>query len=87
MNASPGKATFRTGLIAAVPIVLGYFPIALSFGVVATKAGLSGVEAFSLSLIIYAGASRFLALALFTSGAHVLLVALPLVAMNLRQVM
>ena len=87
MNASPGKATFRTGLIAAAPIVLGYFPIAFSFGVAATKAGLSGVEAFSLSLIIYAGASQFLALALITSGAPVLLAALPLVAMNLRHVM
>ena len=42
MNASPGKATFRTGLIAAVPIVLGYIPIAFSVGVAATKAAGTG---------------------------------------------
>ena len=41
-NASPGKATVRTGLIAAVPIVLGYFPIAFSVGVAATKAAGTG---------------------------------------------
>ena len=87
MTSLPKTSTFLTGLIAAVPIVLGYFPIAFSFGVAATKAGLSGVEAFCLSLIIYAGASQFLALALITSGAPVLLAALPLVAMNLRHVL
>ena len=60
------RPPFRDGLIASLPIVLGYFPIAFSFGVAATRAGFSATEAFALSLIIYAGASQFLALALLT---------------------
>jgi 4-azaleucine resistance transporter AzlC len=75
------------GLTASLPIAMGYFPIAFSFGVAATRAGFSGVEAFALSLIIYAGASQFLALALLTSGAPVLLSAFTLIAMNLRHVL
>ncbi|MFM2356689.1 MAG: hypothetical protein RLZZ528_2425 [Pseudomonadota bacterium] len=78
---------FGAGLRAAVPIALGYFPIAFSFGVAATRAGLTPVEATALSLVIYAGASQFLALALFTSGAPVLVSAFTLIAMNLRHVL
>lgn len=71
----------------ALPIALGYFPIAFSFGVAATRAGLSPTEAFGLSLIIYAGAAQFLALALIASGAPVLVAAFTLVAMNVRHVL
>jgi predicted branched-subunit amino acid permease len=66
---------------------MGYFPIAFSFGVAATRAGFTGLEAFALSLIIYAGASQFLALALLSSGAPVLVAAFTLIAMNLRHVL
>lgn len=81
------KSTFTAGLITAMPIALGYFPIAFSFGVAATRAGLTPLEAFGLSLIIYAGAAQFLALALIASGAPVLVAAFTLVAMNVRHVL
>jgi 4-azaleucine resistance transporter AzlC len=79
--------SFLDGAAASVPIVMGYFPIAFSFGVAATQAGFTGVEAVALSLIIYAGASQFLALALLSSGAPVLVAAFTLIAMNLRHVL
>lgn len=81
------RPSFLTGLSASLPIVLGYFPIAFSFGVAATRAGFTPVEAAALSLIIYAGASQFLALALLSSGAPVLVSAFTLIAMNLRHVL
>jgi 4-azaleucine resistance transporter AzlC len=81
------RPSFLAGLAASLPIVMGYFPIAFSFGVAATRAGFSEVEAFALSLFIYAGASQFLALALLTTGAPVLVSAFTLIAMNLRHVL
>ncbi|WP_149588646.1 AzlC family ABC transporter permease [Tabrizicola flagellatus] len=81
------KPTFLAGLAASLPIVLGYFPIAFSFGVAATRAGFTATEAFALSLLIYAGASQFLALALLSSAAPVLVTAFTLIAMNLRHVL
>jgi 4-azaleucine resistance transporter AzlC len=66
--------------------MLGYFPIAFSFGVAATRAGLSGVEAFALSLVVFAGAAQFLAIALISGGAPVIVAGLTLAAMNLRHV-
>lgn len=86
MQAS-GTASFRDGCVAAIPVVLGYLPIAFSFGVVATQGGLTAIEATALSLIIYAGASQFLAVALFASGAPVLVAGFTLIAMNMRHVL
>lgn len=78
---------FLDGLTASLPIVMGYLPIAFSFGVAATRAGFTSTEAFALSLLIYAGASQFLALALLSSGAPVLVAAFTLIAMNLRHLL
>ena len=80
-------ATFRSGLFAALPIAMGYLPIAFSFGVAATRAGLSEAETVMLSLVIYAGAAQFLALALITSGAPLILSAFTLIAMNMRHLL
>lgn len=84
---SPSAPGVLRGLAQSLPIALGYFPIAFSFGVAATRAGLTPAEAVMLSLVIYAGASQFLALALFTGGAPVLVAAFTLIAMNLRHVL
>jgi 4-azaleucine resistance transporter AzlC len=81
------QPSFRDGLLASLPIVMGYFPISFSFGVAATRAGFTGLEATALSVIIYAGASQFLALALLSSGAPVLVAAFSLIAMNLRHLL
>ena len=81
------KSFFMAGVQAVIPLVVGYFPIAFSFGVAATRTGLSPLEAFSLSLIVFAGAAQFLAIALLASGAPVLVAGLTLAAMNLRHVL
>lgn len=80
-------STFAHGLLAALPIALGYGPIAFAFGVAATGHGLTGLQAFGLSLFIYAGAAQFLALALISGGAPILVAAFTLVAMNVRHVL
>ncbi len=87
MMSDTRPSTFAAGLFAALPIVLGYFPIAFAFGVAATGQGLSGLEAFALSLFIYAGAAQFLAIALISGGAPLLVGALTLIAMNIRHVL
>jgi predicted branched-subunit amino acid permease len=63
------RSSGLAGVQAVIPLVLGYFPIAFSFGVAATRSGLTPLEAFSLSLIVFAGAAQFLAIALLASGA------------------
>lgn len=85
MSAQPHA--FRRGALAAIPIALGYFPIAFSFGVAAARIGLAPLEAVMLSLLVYAGAAQFMALALIASGASALVMGLTLAAMNLRHLL
>lgn len=82
-----GRSGVATGLAEAVPLMLGYFPIAFSFGVAATRSGMSGAEALALSVIVFAGAAQFLAIALVAGGTPVWLGALTLAAMNLRHLL
>lgn len=78
---------FQNGFKQSIPIILGYFPVAFSFGVAATRYGFSPFEAVFLSIVVYAGASQFLALALLASGTPILISALTLLAMNIRHVL
>jgi 4-azaleucine resistance transporter AzlC len=83
----PEKSTFWSGLGTSVPLMLGYFPISFSFGVAATRSGLSGAEATVLSVVMYSGAGQFLAIALIAAGAPVLVAVATLAGMGLRQVL
>lgn len=78
---------FRRGLGVGLPIVLGYLPIAFSFGVAATKAGLSPMEATAMSLLMYSGAAQFMAIALMAAGAGFWVMVATLVGMSLRHVL
>ncbi len=57
------------GLRASLPVVLGYLPAAVAFGVAAREAGLSTVEALLMSLVVYSGASQFALVGLVAAGA------------------
>ena len=43
------------GLRDGVPIALGYLPVGVTFGVVATQQGMSAMEATLTSIIVYSG--------------------------------
>jgi 4-azaleucine resistance transporter AzlC len=60
---------FLEGLRASVPIVVGYLPAAVAFGVAARGAGLSVTETVAMSLIVFSGASQFALAGLLTAGA------------------
>ncbi|OGP75069.1 MAG: hypothetical protein A2V86_10105 [Deltaproteobacteria bacterium RBG_16_49_23] len=59
---------FKDGVKAALPIVLGYLPVGMAFGVLARQAGLTPTEAGLMSLFVYAGASQFLAIDMILRG-------------------
>lgn len=72
------------GLTASISIAAGYLPIAFSFGLAAHQAGLDAHVILMSSVIIYAGASQFVLIALLAPGAN-LLAAIPTVLlMNAR---
>jgi 4-azaleucine resistance transporter AzlC len=67
-------AGWRLGVRDALPLLGGYIPVAISFGLIAVQAGFSPLEATLISALIYAGASQFLFVAMMASGAPLWLV-------------
>ncbi len=59
---------FSSGLKAGSSIAIGYFPIALTFGLLAKTTGLSLIEATAMSIFVFAGAAQYISLSLITAG-------------------
>jgi len=74
-------------LAAAWPICLGFFPIGLSLGVLAQKAGLAPWQIGLMSLVVFAGGSQFIAVAMITSGASLAAIVSTTFMINLRHLL
>lgn len=77
---------WQRGLLDALPLLGGYIPVAISFGLIASQAGFSALEATLISLFIYAGASQFLLVAMVASGAPLWLAVSMTMLVNVRHV-
>lgn len=75
---------FTSGLKAGFSIAIGYFPVALTFGLLAKTAGLSIIEATAMSLFVFAGASQYIALSLITAGVNPMLIIMNTFIVNIR---
>lgn len=75
---------FGRGLGDSVSLMLGYFPIAVSFGLLAVGQGLSPLQALLVSAVVYAGASQFTLVSLLAAGASPASVIGAVAAMNVR---
>jgi 4-azaleucine resistance transporter AzlC len=84
---SQHASAWFSGFIKASPIVFGYIPIGLTFGVLAQKAGLSGFNALMMSLLVYAGSSQLVAAGLFAAGAPAASIILTTFVVNLRHLL
>lgn len=61
-------ARYVDGFKAAAPIMVGYLPVAVAFGVAGIAAGFQAWQVIMMSALIFAGASQFVLLASFTAG-------------------
>jgi len=75
---------FIRGIKAGLPIGAGYFPIAVAYGALAMEAGLGIRDASLMSLIVFAGASQFMAAGMFIAGAGGLQIIATTFFVNLR---
>jgi 4-azaleucine resistance transporter AzlC len=75
------------GLIRAVPIILGYLPIGMAFGVLASTAGLSLYSAAAMSIFVFAGSAQLISVGLIASGATVASITITVFLVNLRHLL
>lgn len=74
-------------MIRAVPIILGYLPIGLAFGLLATTAGLSIYSAVAMSVFVYAGSSQLIAVGLIGAGIETAAITMTVFLVNLRHML
>ncbi|MCX7922667.1 MAG: AzlC family ABC transporter permease [Clostridia bacterium] len=60
--------SIKEGAAAAVPVVIGYIPTAMAFGLLAKTVEVPLLYSFLFSAMVFAGASQFMALNLIKSG-------------------
>lgn len=77
-------SSFLRGVGRAMPIVLGYVPIGLAFGVLAHEAGLTTGAVLGMSIIVFAGSSQFMAAAMLGAGAAFLPITIATFFINFR---
>lgn len=59
----------KRGITVGFPIMLGYLPIAITYGVLAKQSGLSLFELTMMSVFVFAGASQFMGANMIAVGA------------------
>jgi len=77
---------FFKGAKLSIPIMLGYAPIAVSFGAAAKAMGLNYPYAILMSGTVFAGASQFLAIAMLSNGITILQIIFATFVVNLRHI-
>jgi 4-azaleucine resistance transporter AzlC len=77
----------KDGFIAAFPIVIGYFPVAMAFGLLARDVHVSLPDSALFSLVVFAGASQFMALELIKAGVTAGNIILATFLLNLRHLL
>lgn len=81
------QSSFKEGIISGLPIVFGYLPVAMAFGLLAKTINVSLLDSFLFSSMVFAGASQFMALELIRSGMTASSIILATFLLNLRHLM
>ncbi|MCB5163158.1 AzlC family ABC transporter permease [Marinomonas algarum] len=80
------SAPWKQGVKDAIPLLGGYIPVAISFGLISIQSGFSVFETILISTFIYAGASQFLFVAMAASGAPLWLMVIMTLLINARHI-
>ncbi|MEI7847567.1 MAG: AzlC family ABC transporter permease [Chloroflexota bacterium] len=83
----PIHKDFLAGAKAALPILLGVIPFSIITGVSAVAVGLSPLDSFGMSVIVFAGASQLAVLQLLKIGSPWIIMVLTAWIINLRFIM
>ena len=77
----------RRGFADALPIIIGYIPMGAAYAILARQTGMGFFPTVLMSLIVFAGASQFIAVGLLSGGATALEVVATTLFVNLRHIL
>ncbi|MGB8982835.1 MAG: AzlC family ABC transporter permease [Anaerolineales bacterium] len=79
--------SFRAGVQAEVPLLIGVFPFGLIYGALALNAGLSTPAAQMMSSIVFAGSAQFITAQLVHDSVPGFVIVLTIAVVNLRHML
>ncbi|WP_335870100.1 AzlC family ABC transporter permease [Bacillus sp. 2205SS5-2] len=82
-----GNSQLLAGIQGGASIAIGYFPIAMTFGLLAKTTGLSGFETMMMSILVFAGASQFMSLNMMALAATGIEIVLATFVVNIRHLL
>lgn len=62
------RSEIKNGFFSGIPVFAGYFPVAVTFGLLAKSVNLSLIDSFLFSCMVFAGASQFVGLNMYHAG-------------------
>lgn len=77
---------FKDGAKAAIPIILGYIPVGIAYGMMAKATGLSLFKALSFSLFVYTGAGQMAAVTMLKQNIAYISIVIAVFILNLRHI-
>ncbi|WP_077324958.1 AzlC family ABC transporter permease [Virgibacillus siamensis] len=83
-NPPSSKYMIRKGAAVGFPIMLGYMPIAITYGVLAKQAGMTLTELTMMSVLVFAGASQFMGANMIAVGAGAVEIIVATFVLNFR---
>ncbi len=81
------RTDLKRGLQKSIPVILGYAPVAVAYGLLTRSVGMSLIEALCFSIIVYAGASQFMSANLIGTGVDFFSIVFTTFLINLRGLM
>lgn len=86
-----GRKTYdsniKNGIKDAVPIVIGYLPIGMAYGMLAVNKGLSPLQTAAMSIFVFAGSAQLVSIEMISAGAAVAAIVAMTFLVNLRHLL
>ncbi|MCW8996259.1 MAG: AzlC family ABC transporter permease [Psychromonas sp.] len=80
------KALLQAAFKATIPVLFGYIPLGMAFGILFNQLGFHWFYATLMSMVIYAGAGQFMAVGLLANHAGLMEVAITTLLLNSRHI-
>lgn len=78
---------FKNGCLQEIPLQLGVFPFGIAYGILGIEVGLTNIQTFLLSIIIFAGVSQIVFAQLFSTFTPSLMIVGTIGIVNLRHIL
>lgn len=81
------KNTIVSGFKKSIPVIIGYVPIGISFGILALNTDLSPYLIVGMSVFVFAGSSQLIAVNMLTAQAAIIPIIMTTFLVNLRHIL